>query len=55
MLSYLFVIISVLMCCGYANNFSRKMEEMLDAFADRISKPRLSLTDKMLISLGKLL
>lgn len=31
------------------------MEEMLDAFADRISKPRLSLTDKMLISLGKLL
>ncbi|RLN08911.1 gamma-secretase subunit APH1-like [Panicum miliaceum] len=30
-----------------------KMEEMLDAFADRISKPRLSLTDKMLISLGK--
>ncbi|RLM79560.1 gamma-secretase subunit APH1-like [Panicum miliaceum] len=31
---------------------SRKMEEMLDAFADRISKPRLSLTDKMLISLA---
>ncbi|OEL17776.1 hypothetical protein BAE44_0021206, partial [Dichanthelium oligosanthes] len=31
---------------------TRKMEEMLDAFADRISKPRLSLTDKMLISLA---
>lgn len=29
----------------------KKVEEMLDAFADRISKPRLSLTDKMLISL----
>jgi hypothetical protein len=28
------------------------MEEMLDAFADRISKPRLSWTDKMLIYLG---
>jgi hypothetical protein len=40
---------------GSDNNFSRKMEEMLDAFADRISKPRLSLTDKMLISLGKIL
>jgi hypothetical protein len=32
--------------------FSRKMEAMLDAFADRISKPRLSWTDKMLIYLG---
>ncbi|WVZ76951.1 hypothetical protein U9M48_024861 [Paspalum notatum var. saurae] len=30
----------------------KKMEEMLDAFADRISKPRLSLADKMLISLA---
>ncbi|AQK69902.1 Gamma-secretase subunit APH1-like [Zea mays] len=30
----------------------KKMEEMLDAFADRISKPRLRLTDKMLISLA---
>ncbi|KAL6629456.1 hypothetical protein ACP70R_029221 [Stipagrostis hirtigluma subsp. patula] len=30
----------------------QKMEDMLDAFADRISKPRLSLTDKMLISLA---
>ncbi|CAN6243888.1 unnamed protein product [Urochloa humidicola] len=30
----------------------KKMEEVLDAFADRISKPRLSLTDKMLISLA---
>ncbi|KAM3354990.1 hypothetical protein ACQJBY_025635 [Aegilops geniculata] len=30
----------------------KKMEEMLDAFADRISKPRLCLTDKMLISLA---
>jgi hypothetical protein len=37
------------------NCFSRKVEEMLDAFADRIAKPRLCLTDKMLISLGKLL
>ena len=35
--------------------FTRKVEEMLDAFADRISKPRLYLSDKMLISLGKLL
>ena len=26
---------------------------MLDAFADRISKPRLFLTDKMQIALGK--
>jgi hypothetical protein len=34
------------------NYFSRKMEEMLDAFADKISKPRLSWTDKMLIYLG---
>ncbi|KAM0875378.1 hypothetical protein ACQ4PT_036831 [Festuca glaucescens] len=31
---------------------SRKVEEMLDAFADRIAKPRLCLTDKMLISLA---
>ncbi|TVU32619.1 hypothetical protein EJB05_24357 [Eragrostis curvula] len=30
----------------------KKMEEMLDAFADRISKPRLSWTDKMLIYLA---
>lgn len=30
----------------------KKMEEMLDSFADRISKPRLCLTDKMLISLA---
>lgn len=28
---------------------------MLDAFADRVSKPRLYLTDKMLIALGRLL
>ena len=27
---------------------------MLDAFADRVSKPRLFLTDKMQIALGKL-
>jgi len=26
---------------------------MLDAFADRVSKPHLHLTDKMLIALGK--
>jgi len=26
---------------------------MLDAFADRVSKPHLFLTDKMLIALGK--
>ncbi|GJM90837.1 hypothetical protein PR202_ga07155 [Eleusine coracana subsp. coracana] len=31
---------------------SGKMEEMLDAFADKISKPRLSWTDKMLIYLA---
>ena len=36
-------------------NFSRQLEDMLDAFADRVSKPRLYLTDKMQIALGKLL
>ena len=30
----------------------RKMEDMLDAFADRAAKPRLYLTDKMQIALG---
>lgn len=34
--------------------FYRRLEEMLDAFADRVSKPRLYLTDKMQIALGKL-
>lgn len=33
---------------------SRRLEDILDAFADRISKPRLFLTDKMQIALGKL-
>ena len=33
---------------------SRRLEDMLDAFADRVSKPRLFLTDKMQIALGKL-
>lgn len=28
------------------------MEEMLDAYADRVSKPRLYITDKMQIALG---
>lgn len=28
------------------------MEDMLNAFADRVSKPRLFLTDKMLLALG---
>lgn len=32
----------------------RRMEEILDAFADRVSKPRLFITDKMQIALGKL-
>ncbi|GJN19544.1 hypothetical protein PR202_gb06831 [Eleusine coracana subsp. coracana] len=41
----------LLMICD-DNFFPRKMEEMLDAFADRISKPRLSWTDKMLIYLA---
>lgn len=31
----------------------RRLEDMLDAFADRVSKPHLHLTDKMLIALGK--
>lgn len=30
----------------------RKMEDMLNAFADRVSKPRLFLTDRMLLALG---
>lgn len=30
----------------------RRLEEMLDAFADRVSKPRLYLTDKMQIALA---
>ncbi|KAJ0973004.1 hypothetical protein J5N97_020963 [Dioscorea zingiberensis] len=29
----------------------KKLEDMLDAFADRVSKPRLVLTDKLLIAL----
>ncbi|KAE9450529.1 hypothetical protein C3L33_17564, partial [Rhododendron williamsianum] len=33
---------------------SRRLEDMLDAFADRVAKPRLFLTDKMQIALGKL-
>lgn len=33
---------------------SRRLEDILDTFADRVSKPRLFLTDKMLIALGKL-
>lgn len=31
----------------------RRLEDILDAFADRVSKPHLFLTDKMLIALGK--
>jgi hypothetical protein len=38
--------IDILMISG------RKMEDMLNAFADRVSKPRLFLTDKMLLALG---
>ncbi|XP_008799967.1 gamma-secretase subunit APH1-like [Phoenix dactylifera] len=30
----------------------KRLEDMLDAFADRVSKPRLYLTDKMLIALA---
>ncbi|CAK7322596.1 unnamed protein product [Dovyalis caffra] len=30
----------------------KRLEDMLDAFADRLAKPRLFLTDKMLISLA---
>lgn len=33
-------------------DFIRRMEEILDAFADRVSKPRLFITDKMQIALG---
>ncbi|KAF7132560.1 hypothetical protein RHSIM_Rhsim09G0028500 [Rhododendron simsii] len=32
----------------------KRLEDMLDAFADRVAKPRLFLTDKMQIALGKL-
>lgn len=39
----------------HANELCRRLEDMLDAFADRVSKPRLYLTDKMLIALGRLL
>lgn len=38
-------------CFAY---YGRKLEDTLDAFADRVSKPRLYLTDKMQIALGKL-
>lgn len=31
----------------------RKLEDILDAFADRVSKPRLYHTDKMQIALGE--
>nr|GLL49428.1 gamma-secretase subunit APH1-like [Ipomoea trifida]GMD96749.1 gamma-secretase subunit APH1-like [Ipomoea batatas]GME06548.1 gamma-secretase subunit APH1-like [Ipomoea batatas] len=31
---------------------SRRLEDILDGFADRVSKPRLFITDKMLISLA---
>ena len=34
--------------------FCRRLEDILDAFADKASKPRLYLTDKMQIALGKL-
>nr|GMD97800.1 gamma-secretase subunit APH1-like [Ipomoea batatas] len=30
----------------------KRLEDILDGFADRVSKPRLFITDKMLISLG---
>ncbi|KAK6279380.1 hypothetical protein POUND7_019647 [Theobroma cacao] len=33
-------------------NFLRRLEDILDAFADRVSKPRLYLTDKMQIALA---
>lgn len=33
-------------------NFLRRLEDILDAFADRVSKPRLYQTDKMQIALG---
>jgi hypothetical protein len=31
----------------------RRLEDILDAFADKVAKPHLFLTDKMLIALGK--
>lgn len=34
--------------------YFRRLEDTLDAFADRVSKPRLYLTDKMQIALGEL-
>lgn len=36
-------------------NVYRKLEDLLDAFADRVSKPRLYHTDKMQIALGEFL
>jgi len=44
-MDYLFYFIFLLIFC-------RRLEDMLDAFADRVSKPHLLLTDKMLIALG---
>ena len=38
----------------HINELCRRLEDMLDAFADRVSKPRLYLTDKMLIAMGKI-
>lgn len=35
--------------------YVRKLEDILDAFADRVSKPRLFITDKMQIALGRML
>lgn len=37
-------------CCYYW----RRLEDVLDSFADRISRPRLFLTDKLQIALGTL-
>ncbi|KAE8803290.1 Gamma-secretase subunit APH1-like protein [Hordeum vulgare] len=53
--SFLVLGLALFGACGFVRSIllcRRKMEEMLDAFADRISKPRLCLTDKMLISLA---
>ncbi|KAG0492186.1 hypothetical protein HPP92_005584 [Vanilla planifolia] len=56
--SWLYVVLIVTSVCFQEGvrlvfwKLYKKLEEMLDAFADRTSKPRLSLTDKMQIGLA---
>lgn len=54
---YVFDIVQQRTCvtkCLLSLAFCRRLEDILDAFADRVSKPRLFLTDKMQIALGEI-